>query len=792
MDTRVEALHAEDAISGETFLFCVENSLHTLKEVADCLANGAVGCGPRVRSEVESILAQKTLLRQDEVKSEPPTFNPAYTHNIEGRNEAYLMLKEGCSVRTQNALNYLESQLKFPSEAFWAFLMDESNRRYNFKHIRNVGNKTVLELLTLVETLEEMPNLSSTINPSEEETSVVETRQYNDRQIELLGFAIETELSQLSVRSNNALLSLKQQCGGSWVELYRVINALDFDLLSLKNIGKRSLPELRAFIERLGVLCQEYLSADDYKPQANSIRAKSLQQSFGLTEKEVLSIVEEFPDFETPPLFKMIEVFMRRKHRDWMVISGSLNIFQEQEVVDRRIIADQIGLSQERVRQLRIKLYKKLISTIKRWIKAKNDFDFSHYLDFCQMAYNDGHIHALCETEKVHFNANFVYRVLSLFFSEGYVLIGDDAKAFSGQSKKGNELCIVPVDLSRRFKFDDFVSELSSKIDSKVYKDETLDLKEYLLRFFNGDIDFAKMHDLLEICGQIIHRVFDIIVVNNTVTIKANAIKPIPDILEEILSEKGAAMSLDEIYEQFKARNPDYSRDKDSLRGNIGRNSNIVPIGRTSSYVLKEWEKKGIKGGTIKDLVFDLLVERDSPLSIEEIAQHVLLFREGTNEKSVYSNMFADKVRRFSIYEYDGGRVYGLTQKSYDSRYVPLEEEALSGSKRGFDESLRLLEEFIKENNHFPFSSSDDQEEMRLHRFWSLHKSRRAKGLLDVEQISEINRIEKLYKHKELSKKDYLIRLGLYAEKPQIAAADEEYTRLRALCYEHGIDPDAL
>ena len=52
------------------------------------------------------------------------------------------------------------------------------------------------------------------------------------------------------------------------------------------------------------------------------------------------------------------------------------------------------------------------------------------------------------------------------------------------------------------------------------------------------------------------------------------------------------------------------------MRGNIGRNSNIVPVSRTSSYVLKEWEKRGIKGGTIRDIIFDFLLESDCPLPI--------------------------------------------------------------------------------------------------------------------------------------------------------------------------------
>ncbi len=458
-------------------------------------------------------------------------------------------------------------------------------------------------------------------------------------------------------------------------------------------------------------------------------------------------------------------------------MSSCLNIFKGQTISNGQDIADKVGLTRERVRQIKSKLYKALRNTVRLWGMNKGEYDFSPYLDYCQMEYNDQQLNRLNKDEGVNYNSNFIYLILSLFFNEQYILIGDDTKAFSEPYNKGTNLCIVPRELSDIFNFKAMLDDLRLKFNSKVYEDYSIELNQYLLQFFYDDIFFDKMPALLELCSKIIHRIFGVIAIDGTLDIEKNATKPIPEILEEILSENGEAMSLDEIYEQFTARYPDYSRDKDSLRGNIGRNSNIVPVSRTSSYVLKEWEKRGIKGGTIRDIIFDFLLGCDRPLPIEEIVGHVLLFREGTNEKSVYSNMFADNAKRFSAYECDGNRLYGLSQKNYDDKYTLIEDER-TGSKRGFKESIELLERFIMEKDRFPFSSSVEADEIRLCRFWGLHKARRGKGELNSEQLSEMKRIEELYGDKEYSKKDYL------------AMQQAQNASMRATLFSIGIDPD--
>ncbi len=312
MDKSVEVLHDEYIISGETYLFCVDNDLQTLEDVAGCFADGTAVCSARVRSEVESILnlyAPQPLV--DEGGFLPNNDQP----HSEGRQQTYLQLKEKCSVRAKNALNSVESRFGFPSEAFWVFFMDKGNRMYNFKHIRNVGRKTVDELLDLADKLETISEEVVVPKPTQNEP-VSESNSQGDapndiKQLGLFEFAVEQEMNNLSARSKNALLRQLNLHGNSILELCKALNNPNFDLLTIKNVGKGTVSELQVLIKRMGELWEIHQSPEGRMKQSRSIRVNALQKNFGLTEPEAQAIIEEFPDADTPPLFRMIDSMMR-------------------------------------------------------------------------------------------------------------------------------------------------------------------------------------------------------------------------------------------------------------------------------------------------------------------------------------------------------------------------------------------------------------------------------------------------------------------------------------------------
>ena len=92
------------------------------------------------------------------------------------------------------------------------------------------------------------------------------------------------------------------------------------------------------------------------------------------------------------------------------------------------------------------------------------------------------------------------------------------------------------------------------------------------------------------------------------------------------------------------------------------------------------------------------------------------------------------------------GGYYGLADRLY-SEWFSLSEAERFSRKRIID-----FEEFIKENHHFPFCSSNDKEEENLYHWWS--KVKKNKNISEALK-QEISRIESTYSDYAKNKSDF-------------------------------------
>ncbi len=88
-------------------------------------------------------------------------------------------------------------------------------------------------------------------------------------------------------------------------------------------------------------------------------------------------------------------------------------------------------------------------------------------------------------------------------------------------------------------------------------------------------------------------------------------------------------------------------------------------IGRTSTYGLKRWEneREHLKGGTIRDIVEEVLSKHDVPLHLDDLLPEVKKFRPGTNAPSVRDNLYLDRSGRFKFFP---GNFIGLRSRAYE------------------------------------------------------------------------------------------------------------------------------
>lgn len=203
-------------------------------------------------------------------------------------------------------------------------------------------------------------------------------------------------------------------------------------------------------------------------------------------------------------------------------------------------------------------------------------------------------------------------------------------------------------------------------------------------------------------------------------------------------------MTLEEIIDEYMYQYPERDFTESSLRGAIGGNKHIVPVGRSSTYALAEWNHEQYRGGTIRKFVGEFLDSLDFPIaSADEVCEYVQRFRPDTNESSISSNLMQEQTHKFCVLTKDGVRYFGYSSIDYGDEY-----KVIGGNrpyKRSTQESMMLLEEFILREGRYPYNNEDDEEESRLYRFVGNRRSACTRQVIPLEEIDEWNNFESKY-----------------------------------------------
>jgi hypothetical protein len=142
------------------------------------------------------------------------------------------------------------------------------------------------------------------------------------------------------------------------------------------------------------------------------------------------------------------------------------------------------------------------------------------------------------------------------------------------------------------------------------------------------------------------------------------------------------------------------------------------------------------------------LADKNLPQSADDITEYVLLHFPETNIASVRTSMFNDTQRRFSFF---CNGLFGLASKEYPAEYEEIEQQ--EGQRKSFEQRLYDFEKFLTENDHFPFSTSENEKETSLYRWWRIQNKNTAK--LTTQQKENIERIKLQYADFETDKTVY-------------------------------------
>jgi len=362
-------------------------------------------------------------------------------------------------------------------------------------------------------------------------------------------------------------------------------------------------------------------------------------------------------------------------------------------------------------------------------------------------------VNEMNRNEHTNFNSQFVLKILSLIMPDRFVLIGDEKSVLFNMNNHGSynwrNTYLISKKCAALLDFEKFIENVAFRLSERIEEDYSFNFQTYLLDYKKENCRNL-LDNISQIAEYIVLNEFELSIdTYDNILFSHNKIKQVYEFSYHALEKLGKPSKVDAIYQKVMELYPDYWTDKNSIRASMRRYSGFVPIGKTSVYGLKKWETEinDFKGGTIREIAEEFLEGQAEPKHIDEIAEFVNTYRNGTS-KNIYKNLNKDESKRFVFYR---GLLIGLSAKKYSiEKYglaIDQNKERKTWEKRFLD-----LQKFADENDRLPKSNSNGKE-IILYRFLNIQLNRSAKNQMDHDKASRINELVKKYKNQERKQK---------------------------------------
>lgn len=248
------------------------------------------------------------------------------------------------------------------------------------------------------------------------------------------------------------------------------------------------------------------------------------------------------------------------------------------------------------------------------------------------------------------------------------------------------------------FKYKKMIKEVKRLNDLRRTKDESFPVNTYFVDnvdYWDNSIlpDEDIREETTHLVEEIIESVFGDVIMDGVIVFEK--IRPdYRDVVYQILKDAGHRMHIADIFEQFKQRCPECGFTKpDQIRYYMKCNEEIIPVGKKSTFALKEW---GEMIGSIRELSLKILRQQKDPIPMEWMCDEILTYRPDSSRKSI-STIIQQEVDKGEFVLFFGDTV-GLQGRVYegDNVIVP----------RTFDGWLSLYNQFVVEHGWHPLSGS--------------------------------------------------------------------------------------
>ena len=602
------------------------------------------------------------------------------------------------------------------------------NKNKNFEGIKNCGKRSAEELMRIssldfLEKVKEEDLLNKQLLAS--------FKKLTPPQKEIIESYIKMLTANLSPRLKNTLdLYFIQGISLQAFELFYM--KAQEKAIKIKGIGRRNILDLENYFDKIKYFIVEVSKVEDSE--------KVLLFKDLCVDKNIYPL-NDIPVMVTRlGFFKVVDYLLTTPilfdESKIKLFSKAFKFYRHTTGLKLREIGKQMNITHERVRQIRNQticdLFKKLpiVRAFDDELLVQNHIQTSGDIIFL----TPEQVAVINQKSHTDFTDGFVHFILCIYLDK-YQLVGNLSDVlFPHFSKKKNRhnwknIYLVTKDINPYLDWEALVLDICSLLEKKTAKQYEISLREKIAPYLAATPYL--LDRLLKVVALILRQEFDLQIKGDTLTIPRNTYKQINEYAYEALEALGTPSYVKEIAEKVKELYPKTNFTYAGIRSSLKREYGFVPIGRSSNFGLKKWENtvENFKGGTIRDITKEFLLQQKEPQRLEQITSHLLQYRPHTNAKSILTNLKADTSDTFIFFN---NSQIGLTQITYPEAYGLQVEQPVK--KRTWQENYQAMTFFIQKNNRLPLSSDKHPEAIVLYRWMSVQRNLIKNGRVSQEK----------------------------------------------------------
>lgn len=321
------------------------------------------------------------------------------------------------------------------------------------------------------------------------------------REVEFIDLQTLADIEDMSVRAFNICSAAGLDSLGKIVDFYYAYSNSEFR--RLRNCGNYTNAELKRICLKYTSPVKEVdpsgLDSDENNGKEHSAVADFLDSL--MLEPEVCQVAKDFiSGLSTIPLFQLLNLlidsnFVFHNERNTLIFKKAFNFYLPDSESSYEEIGSIVGLTGERVRQLRESIYLQLSGRSFRFIKTSNAGTvFSNYIpsyDLPAVCITDKDAEKINLAEQTCFSPVFITHILSQLHRDRFVIVGDQKVLFRKNIFKGGNcsqrLFLIDRKIASQFRFDEFIRHMSYRIHVRREEDELLPYSELIDKYKSAD-----------------------------------------------------------------------------------------------------------------------------------------------------------------------------------------------------------------------------------------------------------------------------------------------------------------